>query len=108
MRATWPAQTLPKFPEGTVNRTCCVIRRGRLEIPGEVVHDLRHQARPVDRVDRADAVAALEIQVADDTTLTMSWQSSNTPSTAMLWMLSSIRLNICACWNGLMRPAGWS
>ena len=25
---------------------------------------------------------------------------------AMLWMFSSIRLNICACWNGLMRPAG--
>jgi hypothetical protein len=36
----------------------------------------------------------------------MSWQSSNTPSMAMLKMLSSSRLNICACWNGLMRPLG--
>ena len=42
------------------------------------------------------------------TALTMSWQSSNTPSTAMLWMLASCRLNICACWNGLMRPCGLS
>ena len=41
-----------------------------------------------------------------ETALTMSWQSSNTPSIAMLWMLASCRLNICACWNGLMRPCG--
>ena len=32
-----------------------------------------------------------------ETALTMSWQSSNTPSMAMLWMFSSNRLNICAC-----------
>ena len=38
----------------------------------------------------------------------MSWQSSNTPSTLRLWMLASCRLNICACWNGLMRPRGLS
>ena len=42
------------------------------------------------------------------TALTMSWQSSNTPSIARLWMLASCRLNICACWNGLMRPFGLS
>ena len=42
------------------------------------------------------------------TFLTMSWQSSNTPSMAMLWMFSSIRLNICACWKALMRPCGLS
>ena len=38
--------------------------------------------------------------------LTRSWQSSNTPSMAMLWMLSSIRLNIWARWKALIRPAG--
>jgi hypothetical protein len=41
-----------------------------------------------------------------ETAFTMSWQSSNTPVMAMLWMFSSCRLNICACWNGLMRPSG--
>ena len=41
-----------------------------------------------------------------ETAFTKSWQSSNTPSIAMLWMFSSIKLNICACWKGLMRPCG--
>ena len=26
----------------------------------------------------------------------------------MLWMFASCRLNICACWNALMRPCGES
>ena len=42
------------------------------------------------------------------TALTTSWQSSNTPSRAMLKMFGSLRPNICACWNGVMRPAGVS
>ena len=37
---------------------------GGLQVAGKVVHHLRHQARPVDGVHRADAVAPLEIQVA--------------------------------------------
>ena len=43
-----------------------------------------------------------------DTALTTSWQSSKTPSRAMLWMFGSSRPNICACWKGVMRPAGVS
>ena len=81
-----------------------VAARG-LEVACEVIDDLRQQARPVDRVDRADLVLALEGR-SFDTALTMSWQSSNTPAIAMLWMFASCRLNICACWNGLMRPSG--
>src|SRR3954466_6279743 len=80
MRATWPAQMLPKLPEGTVKLTFWgspspagggvggrgraggggargrMPRLGRLEITREVVHHLGQQPRPVDRVDRADAV----------------------------------------------------
>ncbi len=41
-----------------------------------------------------------------DTALTMSWQSSNTPCTAMLWMFGSCSENIWARWNALMRPCG--
>ena len=40
--------------------------------------------------------------------LTMSWQSSNTPSTAMLTIDGSLSENIWACWNGVIRPAGES
>ncbi len=36
------------------------------EITLEVVHDLRRDARPVDRVDRADAIFALELGIAAD------------------------------------------
>jgi hypothetical protein len=36
----------------------------------------------------------------------MSWQSSNTPSTAMLKMFGSCRLNICAVWNALIFLCG--
>src|SRR5690606_41799736 len=36
------------------------------EIPAEVVDDLRGDARPVDRIDRADRMAPLEEQVAGD------------------------------------------
>jgi hypothetical protein len=36
----------------------------------------------------------------------MSWQSSNTPRTAMLKMFGSCSENICARWNALMRPCG--
>ena len=42
------------------------------------------------------------------TVLTRSWQSSKTPSTAMLTMAGSSMLNICACWNGLILPRGVS
>ena len=74
MRATWPAQMLPKLPEGTAKPTRsasdCVdllgIVPGCLEVAGEVIDDLRQQPRPVDRVDGADAVAALEVQVGAD------------------------------------------
>ena len=40
-----------------------VTRCGRREVTLEVVHHLRRDARPVDRVDGADAVASLERQV---------------------------------------------
>jgi len=43
-----------------------------------------------------------------ETAFTMSWQSSKTPSTAMLKMFGSSSENICAAWNGLMRPCGES
>jgi hypothetical protein len=36
----------------------------------------------------------------------MSWQSSNTPSTAMLKMFGSCRLNICAVWKALIFLCG--
>ena len=42
------------------------------------------------------------------TALTMSWQSSNTPRTAMLNMFASCSENICAVWNGLIFPRGES
>ena len=42
------------------------------------------------------------------TSLTTSWQSSKTPSSAMLKMFGSSRPNIWACWNGVIRPAGVS
>src|SRR5260370_23682126 len=40
--------------------------------------------------------------------LTMSWQSSNTPRTAMLKMFASCSEYICAAWKALMRPYGES
>ena len=42
------------------------------------------------------------------TAFTTSWQSSKTPSTAMLKMLGSASEYICARWKGLMRPRGES
>ena len=68
MRATWPAQTLPKLPEGTVKQTFSVVLDAsvRLEVAGKVIDHLRQQARPVDRIDRADLVLALELQVVGD------------------------------------------
>ena len=64
MRATCPAQTLPKLPDGTAKLTRSVVVARRLKVAGEVVHHLRHQSRPVDRVDAADAVLPLESEVA--------------------------------------------
>jgi hypothetical protein len=104
MRAMWPAQIFPKFPDGTVNETFCAFG-GRLQVAAEVVHHLRHHARPVDRIDGADLLARLEFR-SFDTALTMSWQSSNTPSTAMLKMFGSCRLNICAVWKALIFLCG--
>ena len=52
MRATWPAQILPKFPDGTANDTCSVVRPGGGKIAFEIINDLRRDARPVYRVDR--------------------------------------------------------
>jgi hypothetical protein len=67
MRATWPAQTLPKLPDGTVKLTFwSLLSRGGLEVAGKVVHHLRQQARPVDGVDGADLVLALEGEVVAD------------------------------------------
>ena len=43
-----------------------VVARRRLEVPGEVVHDLSQQTGPVDRVDGADRVATLEAEVGRD------------------------------------------
>ena len=86
-RATCPARMLPKLPDGTAKSTGSPSRRRHGEIAAEVVDDLRGDARPVDRVDRADAVARLERRRRRTTAFTMSWQSSNTPSIAMLWML---------------------
>jgi len=73
----------------------------------EVVHDLRRDARPVDRVDDADAVPRLEAK-SREIALTMSWQSSKTPRTAILKMLASCSEYICAVWKALMRPCGES
>jgi len=42
------------------------------------------------------------------TRFTRSWQSSKTPSIAMLKMFASWSEYICAAWNGLMRPWGES
>jgi len=42
------------------------------------------------------------------TCFTTSWQSSNVPSTARLWMFGSRSEYICAAWNALMRPCGES
>ena len=43
-------------PTARRSRPRSSLRLGRLEVAGEVVDDLRQQARPVDRVDRADRV----------------------------------------------------
>src|SRR5438045_1429346 len=40
------------------------------------------------------------------TFFTRSWQSSNAPRTAMLWMFASCSEYICAAWNGVMRFHG--
>ena len=37
---------------------------------------------------------------------TISWQSSNIPLMAMLWIFLSSRLYICARWNSLILPWG--
>ena len=65
LRATWPARMLPKLPDGTAKLTA---RRcaSRGEVAVEVVDDLRGDARPVDRVDRAEEVARLERRIAGD------------------------------------------
>ena len=67
MRAMWPAQMLPKLPDGTRTTTCSSLLLGRREVALEVVDDLRRHARPVDGIDRADAVAvALNARSLDD------------------------------------------
>src|SRR4029453_12780185 len=48
-------------------RHLLLIRLGRSQVPLEVVDDLRHHPAPIDRVDTADAVALLELEVAGDT-----------------------------------------
>ena len=49
---------------GEGHRLADLLRHG--EIALEVVHHLRHDARPVDRVDRADAIARLERRIVAD------------------------------------------
>nr|GEU28576.1 hypothetical protein [Tanacetum cinerariifolium] len=47
-------------------RHLLVVRRGGGQVAAEVVHDLRHHARPVDRIDGADLVLRLERQIVGD------------------------------------------
>ena len=39
--------------------------------------------------------------------LSIAWQSSNVPSTAMLWTLPAPTVVICRRWTSETRPAGW-
>ena len=55
-----------EIARGHRERDLLGVRRGGGEVALEVVHHLRRDARPVDRVDRADAVAALELGVGGD------------------------------------------
>ncbi|KAF5290954.1 hypothetical protein FQR65_LT20543 [Abscondita terminalis] len=78
-----------------------------LQVAGKVVHDLGQQPRPVDRVDRADLVLRLEGVVVGDGLDDVPGKSSKPPSDGdVCGLFSSCRLNICACWKGLMRPWG--
>ena len=95
-RAMWPAQMLPKLPEGTQKATCSSLFSSPRSSP-EVIDDLRRDPRPVDRIDRADLCAYLALKAWSlETAFTMSWASSNMPATAMLKMLSSRSEYICA------------
>jgi hypothetical protein len=57
---------LPKLPEGTAKSTGLAVRLRHGEITAEVVDDLRGDARPVDRIDRANPVAGLEGGIGRD------------------------------------------
>jgi hypothetical protein len=63
MRAMWPAQTLPKLPEGTQKLTCWPSFSRSREVSLEVVDHLGGDAAPVDGVDRADAIFRFEFKV---------------------------------------------
>ena len=44
-------------------RHLLIIAAGRRQIAAEVVHHLRHHPRPVDRIDGADLLARLEVEI---------------------------------------------
>ena len=79
-----PAKMLPKLPDGTAKATSSPSRGRRREVRLEVIDDLRRDARPVDRVDRADTPCFALNAASPDTAFTIAWQSSNVPSIAML------------------------
>ena len=59
-RAIQPARTLPKLPVGTLNVTGPFAGVASVSAAIDVVHDLGHHPRPVDRVHRRQAVALAE------------------------------------------------
>jgi hypothetical protein len=54
---------IAEVPRRDRERDLLIVRAGRLQVAAEVVHHLRHHARPVDRIDGADLVAGLEFEV---------------------------------------------
>src|SRR5260221_3739454 len=56
-------EDVAEVPRGDREGDLLVVRAGRGEIALVVVHDLRDDPRPVDRVHRADVVALLEVEV---------------------------------------------
>jgi hypothetical protein len=84
-----------------------VVGAGGGEIALEVVHDLCGDARPVDRVDRADLVARLEGGVVGDRlhdVLAVVEHAADGDVEDV-----GIRSEyICARWNALIRPCGES
>ena len=64
--ARWPAQMLPKLPEGTQKATCSSLTAWPRSSPLEVIDDLRRDPAPVDRIDGTDLVPGLEGMVVGD------------------------------------------
>jgi hypothetical protein len=93
---------LPKLPVGTAKDDLAVGRAQR-QGGGDVVDDLRHDARPVDRIHRRQPHLVAEGQVVEQA-FTRSWQSSKLPSIAMLWTLGDSTVVICRRCTSDWRP----